>query len=120
MKGRRIAGLLAGALLLLAVPVRPAQSVDGYFCAGNTRPQVCVHQILGFGGTIREYGITTGGPAGSGTEAYRVELMCGIDGQPLALRVGETDRGIGLGIGFVSLPLIVPSLICPDVLPQLP
>jgi hypothetical protein len=119
MKGR-IGGLVVAvaALLLCALPAGPAKSADGYFCAGNSRPQVCVHQISGFGGEVREYGVTTGGPAGTGTEAYRVEILCGQG--PLQLRVGETARGIGLGIGFIALPLIVPSVICPDVLPQLP
>lgn len=104
-----------------AVPVQPSTATDGYLCAGNSRPQVCAHQILGFGGEVREYGVTTGGPAGSGTEAYRLELLCG--GGAMALRVGETEHGLGLGIGFQTFSLVIPSLVCPDVfrpLPQIP
>ena len=119
MKGR-LGGIVLGmaVVLFLALPAPRADSVDGYYCAGNSRPQVCLHQISGFGGEVREYGVTTGGPAGTGTEAYRVELLCGAG--PLQLRVGETTRGLGLGIGFIAIPLVAPSLLCPDVLPQLP
>lgn len=114
----RLVLLLGLALAGFVVPTHTAEAIDGYFCAGNAKPQVCIHQISGFGGTVREYGFTTGGPAGSGTEAYRVELLCGQG--PMQVRIGETEHGLGLGIGFQAIALVIPSLVCPDVFPVIP
>ena len=37
---------------------------------------------------------------------------------PLLLR--PSPPPIGWSVGFIAIPLVAPSLLCPDVLPQLP
>jgi len=111
---------LAGAASLAAssLTMAPAHAGNGSICTGTTRPNLCVNQKSGFGGLVRQYGVSTGGPAQSGLEAYRAEVLCGSG--TLTLRLIETPRGLGLGLGAQSIETPLPATFCPDLLPFLP
>lgn len=118
MKPRILALAAAASVAASLLTIAPAHAGNGSICTGTTRPNVCVNQKSAFGGLVRQYGISTGGPAQSGLEAYRAELLCGAG--TLTIRVIETPRGLGLGLGARSIETPLPATFCPDLLPFLP